>query len=94
MLDRLTAADFRPLLGQAFAADGPLILVDVTDSRAVPPAGFRRAFSLVFEGEAGQAMQPQGIRAVEHPALGRLEIFLVPIAPTPAGVFRYEAVFG
>lgn len=68
MLDRLTAEEFRPLLGAACPLDLPghseaITLVEVTDGRAVPPAGFRKAFSLVFEGRAGQARLPQSIRA-------------------------------
>jgi hypothetical protein len=36
---------------------------------------------------------PQQIRRVEHPSLGSMEIFLVPIGPDASGM-QYEAVFG
>jgi hypothetical protein len=35
---------------------------------------------------------PQGIYPVEHPALGMMEIFLVPVGPTSGGN-GYNAVF-
>jgi hypothetical protein len=51
----------------------------------------RQAFSLVFRGSGGLYL-PQQIYRLEHPALGGLEIFLVPLAPDAAGS-RFEAIF-
>jgi hypothetical protein len=48
-------------------------------------------FSLLFTAPAGAPLQ-QGSYEVEHPALGNLPLFLVPIAGGADGV-TYEAVF-
>jgi hypothetical protein len=79
-LATLTVEDFAPLKGERFSE---LTLAEVNelargDNDRVP-------FSLVFEGEPAM---PQGIRRIEHDALGPLDIFLVPVGPG-----RYEAVF-
>ena len=83
-LEALTAADFAPLRHQLFelAADhaSQLELVEVTGAGGRP-------FSLVFRGP-GEPLLPQRIYRVEHPALGALDLFLVPIGPG-----RYEAIF-
>jgi hypothetical protein len=94
----LTAEDFRPLLHDEFAlgngaqgehngggVSSEVELVEVTEIPREP--GGRAPFSLVFQGGPEQTL-PQGIYRVEHPELGALEIFLVPIAAD-----RYEAVF-
>jgi hypothetical protein len=49
------------------------------------------AFSLLFAAPAGTSL-PQAIYPVTHPALGVLEIFLVPIGPL-AGGSGYQAIF-
>jgi len=49
------------------------------------------AFSLVFEGPRAPAWE-QGLHALHHPRLGRLEVFLVPIACSDTTT-RYEAIF-
>jgi hypothetical protein len=78
------------------AAHGALLaleLVEVEDlgvERAADvPRG--RPFSLIFRQPAG-AHLPQRIYSIEHPTLGRLDIFLVPIGPDQGGM-RYQAVF-
>src|SRR3954452_2527332 len=49
------------------------------------------AFSLIFVAPQGPWL-PQGMYAVMHPALGAMEILLVPIGPAPRGN-GYQAVF-
>jgi hypothetical protein len=49
------------------------------------------AFSLLFVAPAGPWL-PQAIYPVKHPALGTMEIFLVPIGPMQGGN-GYHAVF-
>jgi hypothetical protein len=49
-------------------------------------------FALEFSGPTEPALD-QRIYRLGHPALGELEIFLVPIGIEPAGGRRYEAVF-
>ena len=101
MLDRFTLGTFSPLLGETFSlyADGahalPLELVEATDlqsSGRAPAADGRRApFSLVFRGPH-TPVAPQRIYPLEHPSIGRAELFLVPIGPDGQGM-RYEAIF-
>ncbi|MDW5594732.1 hypothetical protein VSS74_10315 [Conexibacter stalactiti] len=56
-----------------------------------PAADGRAPFALHFVGPA-DAPLAQGIVPLEHDALGRLEIFLVPVA-REGDTLRYEAVF-
>ncbi len=97
MLERLTLNDFFERVGEEFRVadrDAPvaLVLVETTDlSRADAPGPRRSPFSLIFRGPF-QPVLPQRIWPLEHAALGRLEVFLVPIGPDGAGM-RYEAVF-
>ncbi|MGF6429206.1 MULTISPECIES: DUF6916 family protein [Bradyrhizobium] len=49
------------------------------------------AFSLLFAGPKG-AWLPQAIYPVRHPALGVMDIFLVPVGPLADGN-GYQAVF-
>jgi hypothetical protein len=88
-LDRLTAADFLPLLHERFRLDAgepfDVELVDVSQPGTAGAA--REQFSLTFEGGPPSPL-PQRIYPIEHERLGRLELFLVPVAPQ-----RYQAVF-
>ncbi len=97
MLDKLTIADFAPLVGTAvpLLREGapPLTLtVELTNDLSVNARpGHRAPFSVWFVGPA-EPVLPQRIYAMELGALGRLEIFIAPIERVPAGV-RYEANF-
>lgn len=74
-------------------ASRALELVEIEDlgtETAVEASG-RRPFSLIFCELAG-AYLPQQTYSIEHPALGRLDLFLVPIGPDQRGM-RYQAVF-
>ena len=51
----------------------------------------REPFSLVFRGPK-EPVLPQQIYRLEHPRLGSLELFLVPVGPDTVGM-QYEAVF-
>jgi hypothetical protein len=85
-MEDLTADSFRPHLHEQFWLDShPVELVEVTELPGEP--GPRVPFSLVFEGGPSPPL-PQRIYSVEHPEIGALDIFLVPIAAD-----RYEAVF-
>ena len=92
----LSLPQFAPLLGQGLellAGDDDALQLSLVEAQALPPyPGAPRApFSLVFEGPA-EPQLPQATYALAHPALGPLDIFLVPVARSPAGI-RYEAVF-
>jgi hypothetical protein len=90
-LETLTADDFTGLRGDRFriAPDGaPAFEAELIEVGEIPrEPGGRAPFSLVFQGGPTPPV-PQRIHRVEHPTLGALEVFLVPIGPD-----RYEAVF-
>ena len=97
-LDVLTVDDFAPHVGEAMdlVVDGRRVAAVLASALPVgeaPPSGSarRRTFSVVFR-TAGGVRLPQRIYGVEHPRLGRLDLFLVPIQPD-AGGDLYEAVF-
>ncbi|HEX9668254.1 MAG TPA: hypothetical protein VGC93_02110 [Thermoanaerobaculia bacterium] len=95
MLDTLTHESFAPHVGSPFEARLPertlrFELLEVVPSKDEAP-GRRRPFSLVFRGPC-ELYVPQQIVPLEHAALGKLEIFLVPIGLDAEG-YRYEAVF-
>jgi len=53
--------------------------------------GKREPFSILFRGPL-QVYLPQSIYTVEHPKMGRIDIFLVPVGPDKKGML-FEAVF-
>ena len=102
MLDRLTANSFTPAVGDTFLldrGDGGQLEIELLESRLHDPdapveeaSGARAPFTLTFRGPV-EPVLPQRIYALEHPSLGTLEIFIVPIGRDEAGT-TYEAVFG
>jgi hypothetical protein len=97
-LQDLSVEHFEPRRGDTFrmrTGGGTVDLVLVEVTRLTPateaPGGRRGAFSLVFRSPLPSHV-PQGIYALEHAALGALELFLVPIGPHDGGM-RYEAIF-
>lgn len=102
-LESLTASAFQPLLGASFtfAAGDVRAVVTLTavrelDEPAAQAQGYgqraRRPFTLHFVMPGAVRAVPQQICTIEHPAMGALDIFLVPLGPTPDGM-RYEAIF-
>jgi len=93
-----TAEDFRQHLGTKFGVrvQTPrpleLELTEVKDYTplASEPSGMER-FSLYFYGP-GDVMLKQGTFTLEHPTMGEVVLFIVPIGLDPQG-FRYEVVF-
>lgn len=102
MLDTLTPASFKEHVGTRFhlRIEGleplELELFEIVRYEENPDFAARKEpFSLLFLGPA-RLVLPQAIYPLEHPAFGRLEIFLVPIGPDPRGKrsgMRYEAAF-
>src|SRR4051812_22217072 len=93
-LAALKIDDFTPHLEAAFdmqTAGGtvPLKLAKVDPAGDSGRAG--GAFSLVFVAPKGPFL-PQAIYPVTHPALGVMEIFLVPVGPMQGGN-GYQAIF-
>jgi hypothetical protein len=96
MLGELTHSDFAERLHETFRIDLgssvlelKLVAVDILGK--APEEGRRVPFSAVFRG-ADEPILPQQIYPLEHPEMGRLEVFLVPIGPDNEGQ-RYELVF-
>jgi len=96
MLDKVTKETFEPIKGGMFALvldeeqTLPLELSAVLGTGLQGLAN-REQFSLHFRGPATPVL-PQRIYRLDHPELGALEIFLVPIRRDAAGI-TYEAVF-
>jgi hypothetical protein len=97
----LTVAQFAEHTGTRFTAsadDGvvELVLVEAQANGRVGAPGRageeREQFSLLFHGPSDPVL-PQAITRLAHPALGALEIFLVPLGPHRDVPMRYEAVF-
>ena len=101
VLEKLTVDDFRPAVGQAFSLDAAgagkleLTLVEArTIEPGAPPTddtGRRTPFALDLRGPVDPIL-PQSIYRLEHPEVGVLEIFIVPVGRTEAGA-DYEAIF-
>ena len=93
-LGKLKLDDFEPHLDAEFEMTSPVGTVPLKLAKterygqAIREGG---AFSLLFVAPAGPFF-PQAIYPVRHPALGTMEIFLVPVGPM-AGGNGYQAVF-
>jgi hypothetical protein len=97
-LERLDVSAFAARRGETFVMRLPggeaqdLELVEVQDlGRRATPAGELSNYALTFLARAPTAL-PQAIYRLEHPALGTMDVFLVPSARAAEGI-RYEAVF-
>jgi hypothetical protein len=96
-LSKLTSDDFKPHINQKFRLhhDGPqeltLELLSVTEVGHEPGPDEkrinRRAFSLVFGGSP-EWFADQGIYRLEHPEIGIMDVFMVPIERQ-----KYEVIF-
>jgi hypothetical protein len=89
-LGSLTADDFEPCRGERFTVGAVAVTLAAVD-RMGRRSGHRDPFSLLFRGPAAPVL-PQGGYQLEHQALGRLELFLVPIG-ADADAVTYEAIF-
>jgi len=93
-LQALTAADFEPHVGREFAfeADGKRLNLKLGEVERLGAAKREGgAFSLTFLSPPGPFL-PQGIYPIQHPALGRLDLFMVPLGPKDAGN-SYQVIF-
>lgn len=93
MLDlaTLTPEQFDPLVGQRFAVNGTadvLALLDV--ARLKSPSPRTQPFALIFTSHTHRLTQ--ATFRLAHPALGEIDVFLVPLQPDARGPL-YEAVF-
>ena len=93
-LAALGIGDFSPHLDATFDLRTPGGVVPLKLAKIDPAGDSGRAggaFSLVFVAPKGPWL-PQATYPVQHPALGLMEIFLVPIGPRPDGN-GYQSVF-
>jgi hypothetical protein len=94
MSDDLTRSTFDPHVGTRFAvtstssAPVELELVEVSD---IGDGNHGLNFRLLFRGPREAALD-QGTLTLEHPAIGAVTLFVVPIGADAAGV-QYEVVF-
>jgi hypothetical protein len=94
MLGKLTKEEFAACVGQSFrlCPDHPdgfdLVVEQVSELKAIEG---QESFSVYFRGPADRGV-PQATYPLENDRLGRLEIFIVPIARDEKG-YRYEALF-
>ncbi len=94
MLDQLTSRDFADLPAGALVVEhaGAKLPMEVLQLRELPPISPRaKPFAVVLAGPASPMLQ-QGIHTLVHPALGRLDLFMVPIG-RDAERTRYEIIF-
>ena len=95
----LTVDVCAPLEQQTFqfhygaAQPEPLLLLSVKPGQASHgrPGG-RLPFSMIFRAGSREFYVPQGTYPLEHPQIGRPEIFFVPIGPDDAGML-FQVVF-
>jgi hypothetical protein len=100
-LAELTLATWQEHLGSHFSlrlGDGKaeeLTLIAAASLSGGRPvtAGKREPYTLIFRASSREFLAPQRMYPLSHPALGELEIFLVPIGPDETGM-RFEAIFG
>lgn len=96
---QLTHNAFKPYLNTIFVIqysdngtyDAELISVDTLGKEPKDPEQ-RWSFSLVFHVKDKEKYLSQRIYTLDHPELGSLDVFLVPLGPDQQGT-RYEAVF-
>lgn len=93
MFEKLSRADFADQLNTQFSTvlypDIPVVLelVEVGPQRPSPKLD---NYSLLFRGPAEFCLM-QSMYPLEHPVIGNLDLFIVPVNEKPDG-FRYEAI--
>lgn len=102
MSDRSIASDSKPLTHGSLAAHCNSIFsilgvtaepvnLELIEVSELKRSGRQESFSITFQGPAAFVLE-QRIYEIEHPILGRAELFLVPVSRDRNGVC-YEAVF-
>lgn len=95
--DELGRSDFYRQLNTRFnVLAGPrivqLVLVRAAALPGLPPTAGEDSFSLLFHGPVESPLL-QETYLFDHPNLGQLPMFIVPVGPPPATHACYEAVF-
>jgi hypothetical protein len=97
LLNDLKDSDFQLLVNNQFSsiqnetAQESFELLEVSRIGSEPQGDTRHPFSLLFRGSHTDS-PVQSVYHLEHPKLGQLDLFLVPIGSDEAGI-RYEAIF-
>ena len=99
MLDKLTLDDFADKIDETFNCpleDNEPVefkLVEAAHQNTSGPAadGMRESFSLVFTAPNEYRFE-QGIFPLQHPELGNLDIFMVPVGEADDCI-QYQAIF-
>ncbi len=100
-LESLTRDHFEQELGTTFEIpfdDGSIYGLELVETRDVFAGGNRegkrQAFAIAFLG-ASSRYPKQGTYPLQHPELGRLSLFIVPLGPDPKNTsrMRFEAIF-
>ncbi len=89
------AGHFRPHLNTSFAvnaADGASARLVMAEVAERPITKNVEQFSLIFHAPAATTL-PQGIHGFHHPALGDLDLFIVPIGAPNGRRTVYQACF-
>ena len=87
MIKQLTSRDFTAHLNTNFnihyggEAPLPVVLIEVKELGGVLPGSTQPPFSLVFESHGADQYLIQKIYLLEHPVLGAVEMFIVPLGP-------------
>lgn len=97
MLETLTIDDFTPLEGQDFEAEAEgyvdtFTLIQVCAAKRPGMPGGRAPFSLLFRGTRTDLRYESNVE-LRHPALGSLELGLVPVARLADGRHEYQIGF-
>jgi len=95
MLDRLRREDFEPLIGERIKvtsgdASAELEVAEASSLKSPSPRE-TPPFRLILRSRENWRA-PQGMFRVDHPTLGTLEMFAVPIGPDAQGLC-YEILF-
>lgn len=101
MLDigTVTLETFTPHVGTQFRLEHPEQHEDFLLTQAIALTSYdhpnkkRDPFSLFFNGSRTDLQFNQQILPLQHPDLGLVEIFIVPIARNENGTIRYQALF-
>ena len=90
----LRREDFLPLVGSSVvvAASGHEATVEILEASALAsPSPRNEPFRLIFRSSPNWRAA-QGIYRMQHPRLGPLDLFVVPVGPDGTGLC-YEAIF-
>ncbi|RUW46368.1 hypothetical protein EOA32_31775 [Mesorhizobium sp. M1A.F.Ca.ET.072.01.1.1] len=96
-MDVVTLGHFAGCVGTAFDIElgESSMALTLAEARPLPETGFtgmrRSPFSLMFRS-GSQVVLPQKLYKLKNATLGKLEIFLVPVARDKEGIV-YQAIF-